>query len=67
MDRWACEYPGHQGDRMRVHPTDRFVKRETYMRQDGATRIHERNLFRICRACVALDNGDVEQPSLFPR
>jgi hypothetical protein len=64
MDRWACESPLHEGDRMGVHPVDQFTRRETFYRRDGGERMEEKSKDRICRVCIRREKLDANQSSL---
>lgn len=64
-DRWACESPLHEGDRMRVNPLDQFTRRETFYRRDGGERMEEKSKDRICRACIRKEKADQSQPAMF--
>jgi hypothetical protein len=65
VTRWACEAPQHEGERFDVHRHDRFTRRQTFMRIDGAERLHERSADRICRRCIRLEvEGERDQGAL---
>ena len=64
MDRWACESELHEGSRTDVHRLDRFTRRETFMRADGAERLEEKSKDRLCRACIRKEKLDRNQGSL---
>jgi hypothetical protein len=49
---------------MAVHPVDRFVRRETFMRADGKTRLFEKNRDRICLACITKERRPAGQEVL---
>ena len=65
MAVFHCQYPEHEGDRRVEHPSDRWVKRVTYYRADGAARRHEHVVEggRRCSACVELEVAAERPPA----
>jgi hypothetical protein len=61
MDRWACESELHEGSRTDVHRLDRFTRRETFMRVDGAERLEEKSKDRLCRECIRKEKANLDQ------